>query len=301
MPEIPHPFDKPGNWWKGNLHTHTTRSDGTKAPADVVQWYAEHGYDFVVLTDHRRAPEKEDLTPPGEGFLVIPGTELDLVDPVTRLGYHVVCIGVDDHIGLPKGATIQQALDIAAAQSDLAYVAHPYWFGHDFSAFKNLKGHAGIEIYNATCEWACGKGTSVAYWDSLLRDEKVWGFAADDAHWSRNDYGVAWVNVKAENLTREAITAALKAGQFYSSTGPEIETVAVDESGVYIKTSPVDRIALVGPGPRGRVVAASKDETICEAKFEFGGPVGRDTKYLRLQAVDKNGNAAWTNPIIWNE
>lgn len=286
---------------KGNLHTHTTRSDGARPPAEAVKWYAENGYDFVVITDHRRAPEKEDLTSPRAGFLVIPGTELDLVDRETKLPYHVVCIGVDDHIRLPKEVTIQEAIDIAAAGSDLAYVAHPYWFGHDFSAFRNLKGHSGVEIYNVTCEYLCGKGPSVAYWDSLLKDELTWGFAADDAHWGRDDYGAAWVCVKSESLTREAITTALKTGQFYSSTGPSIETLELDDTSVYIKTSPVDRIALVGPGPRGRVVWASEGETISEAEFKFGGNIGRETKYLRLQAVDKNGNTAWTNPIVWND
>jgi len=301
MPEISHPFDKPGSWLKGNLHTHTTRSDGAKSPVDAVQWYADNGYDFVVLTDHRRAPEKEDLASPRAGFLVIPGTELDFVDRETKLAHHVVCIGVDDHIRLPESVTIQEAIDIAVAGSDLAYVAHPYWFGHDFSAYRNLQGHSGIEIYNATCEYLCCKGDSVAYWDALLKDESLFGFAADDAHWNRKDYGAAWVNVKSESLTREAITSALKAGQFYSSTGPAIETLELDESGVYIKTSPVDRIGLIGPGPGGRVVAASKGETISEAEFKFDGRVGPAAKYLRLQAVDQHGKAAWTNPIVWND
>ena len=39
-------------WLKGNTHTHTTYSDGDSAPEVVVDWYAEHGYDFLFLTDH---------------------------------------------------------------------------------------------------------------------------------------------------------------------------------------------------------------------------------------------------------
>jgi len=300
MPEIAHPFSSPGRWWRGNLHTHTTRSDGHKTPQDAVQWYADHGYDFVVITDHRRAPEKEDLTPPRDGFLVIPGTELDFTDRETKLGHHIVCIGVDDHIQLPEAVTIQEALDIAASRADVAYIAHPYWFGHDFGAYRGVKGHSGIEIYNATCEYLCCKGDSTAYWDSLLKSEPLWGFAADDAHWSRKDFGAGWVNVKAESLTREAITTALKTGQFYSSTGPVIEKVEVSETSVYIKTSPVDRIALIGPGYWGRLVAASHGQTISEAEFKLGGNVSLASRYLRLQAVDPNGKVAWTNPIVWN-
>ena len=39
-------------WYKGNTHTHTLNSDGDSTPDDVVRWYREHGYSFVVLTDH---------------------------------------------------------------------------------------------------------------------------------------------------------------------------------------------------------------------------------------------------------
>lgn len=39
-------------WWKGNTHTHTLWSDGNGAPESVAQWYARHGYQFLVLSDH---------------------------------------------------------------------------------------------------------------------------------------------------------------------------------------------------------------------------------------------------------
>ena len=39
-------------WWKGNTHTHTWWSDGDSPPEIVSAWYREHGYDFLVLSDH---------------------------------------------------------------------------------------------------------------------------------------------------------------------------------------------------------------------------------------------------------
>ena len=39
-------------WYKGNIHTHTTESDGDASPERVVSWYRRHGYDFLVLSDH---------------------------------------------------------------------------------------------------------------------------------------------------------------------------------------------------------------------------------------------------------
>ena len=41
-----------GRWYKGNLHTHTLNSDGDSTPFEVATWYREHGYQFLVLTDH---------------------------------------------------------------------------------------------------------------------------------------------------------------------------------------------------------------------------------------------------------
>ena len=44
------PFQQPGRFYRGNLHTHSTRSDGALAPEVVVDAYRSHSYDFVALT-----------------------------------------------------------------------------------------------------------------------------------------------------------------------------------------------------------------------------------------------------------
>lgn len=41
-------------WWKGNTHTHTWWSDGDSPPENAAAWYREHGYHFLVLSDHNR-------------------------------------------------------------------------------------------------------------------------------------------------------------------------------------------------------------------------------------------------------
>lgn len=42
------------HWWKGNLHTHTFWSDGDQFPEPAAQWYKDHGYHFLSLSDHNR-------------------------------------------------------------------------------------------------------------------------------------------------------------------------------------------------------------------------------------------------------
>src|SRR5262245_35808890 len=44
-------------WYKGNTHTHTVNSDGDSTPVEVVRWYREHDYNFLVLSDHNYLTE----------------------------------------------------------------------------------------------------------------------------------------------------------------------------------------------------------------------------------------------------
>ena len=46
-------------WWKGNLHTHSLWSDGDDFPESIADWYKEHGYHFLALSDHNRMLEGE--------------------------------------------------------------------------------------------------------------------------------------------------------------------------------------------------------------------------------------------------
>ena len=66
-------FKQDGNWYKGNLHMHTTLSDGKITPEEACDIYCGKGYDFIAMTDHRK--------PSGAGvyknMLLIPGAEWD--------------------------------------------------------------------------------------------------------------------------------------------------------------------------------------------------------------------------------
>jgi hypothetical protein len=49
---VSNPYASTGNWYKGNLHAHSTISDGLLTPDEVVKLYAGKGYDFLAITDH---------------------------------------------------------------------------------------------------------------------------------------------------------------------------------------------------------------------------------------------------------
>ena len=79
--------------FRGNLHAHTTRSDGALTPRQVMELYQARGYDFLALTDHWRPNQPEQY----RNMLVLSGAEMDaqLPDQVV----HIVGIGLDG--GLP--------------------------------------------------------------------------------------------------------------------------------------------------------------------------------------------------------
>ena len=66
-------LDAQKKYFKGNLHAHTTRSDGRKSPEDVIAEYAANGYDFLALTDHWRIGSESRY----ENMLLMPGIEYD--------------------------------------------------------------------------------------------------------------------------------------------------------------------------------------------------------------------------------
>lgn len=49
------------HYHKGNMHTHTLWSDGDDFPENVVKWYKDNGYNFLVLTDHNAIQDGEKL------------------------------------------------------------------------------------------------------------------------------------------------------------------------------------------------------------------------------------------------
>ena len=58
-------------WYKGNLHTHSLWTDGADFPEMIAQWYKDHGYNFLAITEHDmlQAGEKwVDINAPDPGW-----------------------------------------------------------------------------------------------------------------------------------------------------------------------------------------------------------------------------------------
>ena len=52
---IQNPYLRDGfTWLRGNLHAHTTLSDGASPPEEMIAAYERAGYDFLAISDHDR-------------------------------------------------------------------------------------------------------------------------------------------------------------------------------------------------------------------------------------------------------
>ncbi len=280
-----------GNWYKGNTHIHSTASDGGKNFSELAQIYCDAGYHFLFRTDHWVA---SDVRADRQGYplLWLDGIELDGLDQ-TGAGYHVVALG--SFQGLHREMGLDKALETARAQNGMLILAHPQWTGNTFEDALRWK-FDGVEVYNHVCRWLNGKGDGGAYWNTMLeRFPDTLALAADDAHTRPEHPGWngGWVMVNAAQCSQEAILAALRRGNYYSTCGPQIDSIRYDGAQVAVQCSPVQFARLVGPGSLGDRTGSFDGKMLTEAAFK----VPQNWAYLYLEIEDAQGRRAWSNPI----
>lgn len=289
------PFDLPGNWYKANLHTHSTHSDGTLSPREIIRTYADFGYDVVVVSDHWAVghPDVELIG----GALSIPGIELDCGshDQRSHAGWHIVGIGVHSTNPPKWGAGPQEFINWIREANGLVVIAHPYWLGLSHETLLSVDGYIAIEVYNGKCDWLNGKGLSAVQWDDLLqRGRIVSAIGVDDCHDPDRDLGKAWTMIKAEELSEQAIKEALAVGAFYATRGPEIHKIMLKDGVIGISCSPVERINVVCSTWMGQTVTAEPGKHLTN----LTAALPPETDYVRIECIDSQGRPAWSNPIM---
>lgn len=71
------------NWYRANLHSHSTLSDGYWPPERLKTEYKRHGYSILAISDHNVLVDHSDLDDPD--FLTLTSTEYDISDWDNRL------------------------------------------------------------------------------------------------------------------------------------------------------------------------------------------------------------------------
>lgn len=304
-------FEKTGNrMLKGALHCHTKRSDGAGTPEEVIAKHADHGYDFMALTDHRIYNLKNFGDRP---MTILPGMELDSNFPemFTRgvHCHHIVCIGPLEGNGfvqdqrfprryIQRPEETQAMLDDVHENRNLTIYCHPEWSGTPASEFCMLRGNFAMEIWNSGCAIENALDTNAAYWDELLAEgQRIWGVAVDDGH-NMAHHCLGWVRVNSENRV-DSILRALQRGAFYSSCGPEILDFHVENGVARVRCSEAVEIQLRQLRVPYDVVRAEAGRPLTEAAFRIRR--GGGAMYVRAVVRDAQGRRAWTNPIFLEE
>jgi hypothetical protein len=295
------PFSKPGRFWRGNLHTHTTLSDGTLTPEEACNLYKAAGYDFVAVTDHFLErydyPLVDTRSYRTQDFTTLIGAELHTGR--TELGHlwHILAVGLPFHFAPNRpGETGPEIAARALEAGAYVAVAHPAWYGLTERDVTSLGPVHAIEVYNGTAADHNDKPDSLYMLDlMLMRGRHYTACATDDLHFKldRHDAIRGWVYVMCEALEPDALLYAMKAGDYYSSTGPQIYDIRLAAGPTLaVSCSPADRIMVTG---YGHLSERAYGNGITAAEFDLS--VLRDSPFIRVTVRDANSGRAWSNPI----
>jgi predicted metal-dependent phosphoesterase TrpH len=300
-------FAAKGRFWRGNLHTHSNLSDGVLDPAEVIRRYRAEGYDFLALTDHFVGQYDYPLVDTrgfrGEGFTTLLGAELHSGAMANGELWHILAVGLpldfapsNSPAFLPVAGqeTGAELAARAVAAGAFVAIAHPQWSGLTLADARGLSAAHAVEVYNHGCAAGCDRGDGFGIADLLLTEgRKLTMIATDDAHFSEPDHFGGWVMVKAAANEPDALLAALKAGEFYSSQGPELRDVRIHADRVVVDMSACVSMIVQGSGTAARAVHGHS-MTRAELPLERF----RNSDWIRVTVVDAAGKRAWSNPVF---
>ncbi len=289
-------------WLKGNLHSHTTCSDGRLSPQQRADAYAANGYDFLAITDHYRITSLSSITP-AHGLVLIQGVELHPDNPFGGQVHHFVGLHVSDDIDAAKLAP-QHVIDAVREQGGSVWLAHPYWSSVCIPRDTlPLRGLAGIEVFNAACGLQ-GKAESAVHWDEwMLHADRLFpALANDDSHFrdeDRRDTYEAWTMVRTRERSATAIVDALVSGASYGTTGPVIHDIQLRRErstnerriAATVVCSEAKRIDAISD--LGGASYREQDATFEQATFSLKV----DARWVRFEVIAPDGNKAWSNPF----
>ena len=298
-----------GGFLKGNLHAHTSRSDGDSPPEDVIAWYRRHGYAFLALTDHNRLTDARSFASmQDEGFKLLNGEEITMKGGGRQVHVNALCTKA--RIG---GGTFHSAAEAVTwatsrveAQGGVAIVNHPN-FDRALVATDLLASQTAplIEVMSGH-PYVYSLGTATrpsheALWDSALTaGAHMMGVGVDDVHHLRVDAdppayaGRAWVQVAAARNDASALCDALKRGDLYASTGVVINRIRVTETtySVWPATGGA-MVRFYGSG--GRLLATVGPVAAgAAASYELA----RGDGYVRAKVAGRDESLAWTPAIF---
>ena len=180
----------------------------------------------------------------------------------------------------------------------LVALNHPRWSYLSLADANTFEGLWAVEVYNRDSEQSA-YGENDVFYETLLRNGKNPGLrclATDDAHFDGH-IGHGWVNVRAERLDYSSIIQALRAGHFYSSTGPEILEARLADGVLHVRTSPCVSVRLIWDGWSMDLIPQDISPNLSSVEWGLSSIRGCTGGTIRLVAEDNRGGMAWTNAV----
>lgn len=285
-------------FFKTNLHTHSTISDGKLTREEVKQAYKTAGYQVLCLTDHNVIANHSDLNDPD--FLMLTGIEVNINAPdKTSVGgktYHLNLIAKNpDNLWTPSNVfhfssdAAQYEAKMQCEKMPLQYNAdfinaliakanekgflvtynHPTWSCQSYPDYAPLKGLWGMEVRNSECcQLGYNENNQRVYRDLLTLGNRIFPLGTDDMHTPRA-LGQSWIMVGASELTYGSVMEALEKGDFYMSCGPEITSLCIEDGVLKIACSDAQQINIETHKRLAQVITAG-GTPIREAEFDLG-------------------------------
>lgn len=321
-----------GNFYKANLHAHSTLSDGHFCPEEIKATYKLHGYSVFAYTEHGQYYDMRYLD--DADFITLPAYEFDFrnyMEPAFRLYEgapmqkdHMECVHMNlfavdpEHVGpivknyeilgctpeerLQQSFTVDHVNEAIRRAHEAGFIVsfnHPHWSLNAAELYNKLEGLDAIELING----ACNRSSNMDFVPHVYR-EMAWNgkravcFAGDDNHRAKHFFQ-AWTMVKAPKLDHKSIMTALTAGNCYVSSGPEIKELYVEDGVLHIKTSEAQGIHLATAGRR-KAAAVQENETdppVTEAAF----PILPEDVFFHVIVRDLRGRPAATRIYYLDE
>ncbi len=302
------PFDidnKDYFWLKGNLHSHTTNSDGLPPPQERLNGYINQGYDFLCISDHYKITRIDTLNAPDD-FVLVQGAELHPENPFGGQTHHFLAYNIHDDID-SKNLSPQQVIDEVKQQNGSIWLAHPHWSAVNILRDTiPLQGLSGVEVFNTTCR-CMGRGESSVHWDDWmdLIGRPIPALANDDSHALESDHRdtyQAWNMVKVKERSAEAIINALENGCGYVTNGPEIQDIQLRRvNDLNNKDTCIEATILCSEAQNIFAIDnlhgmeyRSKDGKTFEKAILTLRP---NLRWVRFEIIGPDGKKAWSNPI----
>ncbi len=306
-----------GNYYKANLHCHTTCSDGKFTPEEIKKLYMQKGYSIVAFSDHHNFVQHNDLT--DKDFVALNAVEISLNQKTENREFvnlqvndDVFCWSKDKthHINFiaknkdtanfieydTEYSTNNMTKMIAGAKKDfMAVYNHPRWSMQPDTAFINLWDLMGIEVFNNSVDKFLLCGETEYEYDCFLRAGGVcFPIAADDNHKIDDMFG-GFQLIKCDELNYENVTAALEKGDHYASMGPLFKDLYIENGKLHISCTPCMRVAILTE-TRNRTSKESKE--LIDEFTEIDLPLPKFDKFIRIYLIDSKGNKALTRAYI---